>query len=205
MEQEQVNEKFIFVGNRLWLDFVNTEIVKGVERVDLLGDFQDFLDWTIAAGVASKAQAAEKEKRWSETERQAALSSAREFRAALRETAERLCASRRVKDSAIDLINQFLRDRAGYMELRRNKRGYEKHFHSEMMEASQLLSPAADSAADSLSLDDLSLIRKCENPSCILFFYDVSKNHVRRWCSMSACGNRMKAAAHYERKRGVKQ
>lgn len=30
--------------------------------------------------------------------------------------------------------------------------------------------------------------------ACILFFYDTTKNYSRRWCSMSACGNRMKVA-----------
>jgi predicted RNA-binding Zn ribbon-like protein len=34
-----------------------------------------------------------------------------------------------------------------------------------------------------------------------LQFYDASKNHSRRWCSMNACGNRMKAALHYRRSR----
>ena len=48
---------------------------------------------------------------------------------------------------------------------------------------------------------DLALVKKCENPVCVLFFYDTSKNHSRRWCSMSVCGNRMKVAAHYQRLR----
>jgi predicted RNA-binding Zn ribbon-like protein len=34
-----------------------------------------------------------------------------------------------------------------------------------------------------------------------LYFYDTTKNHTRRWCSMTGCGNRAKAAAFYERKK----
>lgn len=42
-------------------------------------------------------------------------------------------------------------------------------------------------------------VRKCANPDCVLWFWDVSKNGQRRWCSMQGCGNRMKAARFYER------
>jgi predicted RNA-binding Zn ribbon-like protein len=31
------------------------------------------------------------------------------------------------------------------------------------------------------------------------YFYDVSKNQTRRWCSMDVCGNRAKVAAYYHR------
>lgn len=47
-----------------------------------------------------------------------------------------------------------------------------------------------------------SRIRKCANPACPLRFYDVSKSGARRWCSMSACGNRSKARSHYARHHG---
>ncbi|WP_419994575.1 CGNR zinc finger domain-containing protein [Streptomyces boninensis] len=42
-------------------------------------------------------------------------------------------------------------------------------------------------------------IRACSGPTCILHFYDVSKNGTRRWCSMAICGNRSKAKGHYAR------
>ncbi|MFC8448410.1 CGNR zinc finger domain-containing protein [Kitasatospora sp. NPDC057223] len=34
------------------------------------------------------------------------------------------------------------------------------------------------------------------------YFYDTSRNGLRRWCSMAECGNRAKAARHYRRGRG---
>jgi len=42
-------------------------------------------------------------------------------------------------------------------------------------------------------------IRGCGGPSCILHFFDTSRNGTRRWCSMAACGNRAKASRHYAR------
>ncbi len=59
----------------------------------------------------------------------------------------------------------------------------------------------AESAADLLCTGDLSLVKKCQHDACILYFYDTTKNHARQWCSMELCGNRMKAAMHYRRKK----
>ncbi|MFJ4519696.1 CGNR zinc finger domain-containing protein [Streptomyces sp. NPDC088810] len=42
-------------------------------------------------------------------------------------------------------------------------------------------------------------IRTCAGGSCILYFFDTSRNGTRRWCSMAACGNRAKASRHYAR------
>ncbi|MTD59111.1 CGNR zinc finger domain-containing protein [Amycolatopsis pithecellobii] len=46
-------------------------------------------------------------------------------------------------------------------------------------------------------------IRSCAHPDCVLYFFDVSKNGTRRWCSMSGCGNRFKASRHYARQRAA--
>ncbi|WP_245866176.1 CGNR zinc finger domain-containing protein [Rhodococcoides kyotonense] len=52
-------------------------------------------------------------------------------------------------------------------------------------------------------LVNCSTARCCTDESCdcVLRFYDVSKSDARRWCSMSACGNRSKARNHYARNR----
>jgi predicted RNA-binding Zn ribbon-like protein len=47
---------------------------------------------------------------------------------------------------------------------------------------------------------DFSLIRRCEHPECVLWFYDRTKAHKRRWCSMALCGNRHKVAQFRKRK-----
>ncbi|WP_329454243.1 CGNR zinc finger domain-containing protein [Streptomyces sp. NBC_01497] len=42
-------------------------------------------------------------------------------------------------------------------------------------------------------------LRPCANPDCRLFLLDRSKPNKARWCSMTVCGNRMKARRHYAR------
>lgn len=63
--------------------------------------------------------------------------------------------------------------------------------------------PAWQAVADYLDLLDAdpSRIRRCAHPSCVLHFYDTSPKANRRWCSMAGCGNRAKAARHYQRSR----
>ena len=64
-----------------------------------------------------------------------------------------------------------------------------------------LLLPIAEAMGDLVCRKDFTLVRKCEGPTCTLWFHDVSKGHARRWCSMAVCGNRAKAAAHRARSR----
>ena len=64
-----------------------------------------------------------------------------------------------------------------------------------------LLAPALWSAADLLVGQRLARVRQCANPACGWLFLDDSKSGNRRWCSMSACGNRAKAHRHYERRK----
>lgn len=44
-------------------------------------------------------------------------------------------------------------------------------------------------------------IRQCQSPTCTLYFIDTSRKGDRRWCSMSACGNKAKVDEFRRRKR----
>ncbi len=46
-----------------------------------------------------------------------------------------------------------------------------------------------------------SRLKVCASDTCEWAFYDVSKNHSRRWCSMAVCGNRMKTQEFRARQR----
>lgn len=63
----------------------------------------------------------------------------------------------------------------------------------------QALAPVAEAAADLLASGDFRLIRRCEGETCVLWFYDRTKSHQRRWCSMASCGNRHKVSAYRKR------
>lgn len=44
-------------------------------------------------------------------------------------------------------------------------------------------------------------LKECAGRDCDAVFFDRSKNHSGRWCSMSTCGNRAKVRAWRERRR----
>lgn len=46
-----------------------------------------------------------------------------------------------------------------------------------------------------------SRLKVCSSDTCQWAFYDRSKNHSGRWCSMGACGNRAKTRAYRTRRR----
>jgi predicted RNA-binding Zn ribbon-like protein len=191
---------FLFLGERLCLDFVNTELVRSGTRVDLLSGFSDLAGWCAAAGVLAAGQSREMTARWGATPGAArTFDHARRFRRTLRALAERLASGRSVPPAVLDAINDVLRGRVGDLAVVRTQAGYETLFLARWAGPEQLLVPVAESAAALLCQSDVSLVKKCENPACILFFYDTTRNHGRRWCSMTACGNRAKVAAHYRR------
>jgi predicted RNA-binding Zn ribbon-like protein len=62
-----------------------------------------------------------------------------------------------------------------------------------------MLGQVAEAVAQLLVEGDVALVKQCEHPDCILWFYDRTKAHKRRWCSMATCGNRFKAAQFRKR------
>ena len=46
-------------------------------------------------------------------------------------------------------------------------------------------------------------LKGCPDSDCGWAFYDWSKNRSATWCSMEVCGNRAKARAYRERRRGA--
>jgi predicted RNA-binding Zn ribbon-like protein len=57
------------------------------------------------------------------------------------------------------------------------------------------LAPVAEAVADLLADGDFNRVRLCEGNACVLWFYDRTKGHRRRWCTSTGCGNRAKVAA----------
>lgn len=192
---------FLFLGERPWLDFVNTEIrVKG-ESVDLIESYADLVQWLNQAGLITRDEALAVRGRWAKTAAgRRAVAAARELRADLRRLAERLASGGAVSPAAIETINAALRRRQGSPQLEKRAAGVlEKRFVGGLESVDGVLALVAEAAADSLASDDLSLIRHCAGSDCVLVFLDTTKNHRRRWCSMDTCGSRAKAAAYYER------
>jgi predicted RNA-binding Zn ribbon-like protein len=68
--------------------------------------------------------------------------------------------------------------------------------------AAQLLSSLAREAVQLFGGPVARQVRQCQAPACTIYFVDTSRAGDRRWCSMSACGNKAKVA-EFRRRNGT--
>jgi predicted RNA-binding Zn ribbon-like protein len=200
MNVEKEMGKFIFLGNNPAVDFANTQIVAHGEPLDLLGDLTDFAAWGAAAGLVTPAKANALLPAWTRRGK-AVPAPAIELRAALKRIFEDLLGGSAVSTKDLGAISVALNASNARIALRKSGSGFEQQSLHDLEDPVQLLVPVAQAAADLLCHGDLANLRKCENPECVLIFYDVTKSHRRRWCSMATCGNRAKASSFYRRQR----
>ena len=204
MKEAQTAEKFLFVGNQAALDFINTEIMQDGQRISLLENFEELLAWQERANLLDAAEANAAKKHWAGETGANIFAQALALRKSVRELSAAIVDKKPVAPSLLAKINALLRLRSGYDEIIEESGKFRRQSHFSPTQPEHLLFPLAEAAANLLCDMDSSLVKRCDNPACILYFYDTTKNHTRCWCSMSLCGNRHKQAAHYKRKRGDK-
>jgi len=107
--------------------------------------------------------------------------------------------------SWVEPVNEILRITEGHDELVTLNGGWTLQFVAREGGLEWLLAAIARSAAELLVEGPRAPIRRCANPACRLFFYDDSRTHRRRWCSMKVCGNRHKVSAFLRRQRSGKE
>ncbi len=196
-------EAFVFVGERLWLDFVNSDDAarnrKGA-HLDALDNFDTFVQWLGTARIldAERASAMLRRALQQPTGASAALHEARRIRNVLRALAERGGApADRATQVAIGEINRILGRSAGTRRVEpRSDGGFTRNFVTVGDVFAGLLIPIIESAADALVTGELTRVRRCADSRCSRVFFDGSRNGKRRWCEMATCGNRAKAARH---------
>lgn len=195
------DESIVFVGERLWLDFVNSDdAARRGMHTDSLDSFENFVHWLSASRVLDAERAAAMLRRAKEqpTGASAALHEARRIRSVLRSLAERAASpADRATAAAIGEINRILGRSAGTRRVEpRADGGFVRIFATGGDVYAGLLIPVIESAADALVNGELERVRRCADPRCSRVFFDGSRNGKRRWCEMATCGNRAKAARH---------
>lgn len=192
---------FLFVGNHLALDFLNTCPVRNGEPLELLPDFAAVLRWFAAAGLLSSRQVDDLQQQWSGSGRARHIAAAmRQLRDKLRKMIIAWEMTGELHRSTVDELNQIMSEHPMLTRLEWDTNGAttEPWFHASRPE--DLFAPLAHSAAMLFAGADRNRVRKCGH--CVLHFYDTSKKGTRRWCSMQLCGNRLKVAAYAARQRG---
>jgi predicted RNA-binding Zn ribbon-like protein len=192
----------IGLGDHPAMDFVNSTMVQGAVEIDLLSDGASYLRWLELAGLIGKADAGTVEGRFSPAQLDIVAAQARELREWLRPVIATWATdqSAPVPGDTLQRLNLILEADRRYFQLHEAETGPPAlHEHRRWREGRQLLVPPAAAAAGLLAAGDRQLVRHCEGAGCTMWFYDRTKAHRRRWCSMALCGNRAKARNHRQR------
>ncbi len=193
---------FRFVGRYSFLDFINTEANEAGRRVNLLTDARDVVNWFVLAKMFERTKVKSASEKWQAGKTGVCIwKDALVLRTLLRRMAEAIVADRPIPRASIDAINLLIAKPSGVTKVVKTSRKFERRFELELNQPKQLLVPLAQSAADLLCRGDFSRLKRCANPNCAAFFYDTSKNRMRRWCSGAECGNRIRVAKFYARSR----
>lgn len=159
--------------------------------------YDSFLEWSVNNGAITKSAA--HRIRLDAVRVQAAeievLTQANELRKAVRS----ILASKHVDQEALEVVTMARRRCA---------------MHEALVITNGLLTPRCDPGAGDPALplcaitrslvglfgsDLRARVRHCADERCGRLFIDLSQNHSRRWCDMSACGNRAKQKRHRSR------
>ena len=173
---------FLFVGNQLALDFLNTKLVDGDVDVEKLPDWAAFARWCVAAGIGQAGEGR--------------IAEIREFREQLRVAVTSLEDGENPSPEFVAEVNSLLSRYPARVVLDAGIDGMAKKTSHEGFWGTM-----AAAVAELLTQTERHRVRKCEH--CIVHFYDVSKKGSRRWCSMNLCGNKLKVAAYQKRRRGA--
>jgi len=175
-----------FVGDNLAINFINTRRIIDGQLTDTLQSDSDVKAWLkrlevpIAKGTLPFSDGV-------------LLQRARE----LREIAFAAVKDRKSgKKPSLVALNRFLADAPSHAALTTDnarKTRVTRVHGKETVEA--FLAPVAEAIADLLANGDFDLVRHCEGKACVMWFYDRTKGHRRRWCTSTGCGNRAKVAA----------
>jgi predicted RNA-binding Zn ribbon-like protein len=179
------------LGGRLALNFVNT------------ATFSRELRWEelIAFLEASRIVSSERSARLlvlPQSDAKSAdglLQKSQRLRESLHRVFTAMVRKERIAREWIEPVNGVLRITEGHDELVQEDQSWRIEYIAREDGLDWLLAAIARSAAEIVVEGAKARIRLCANTRCGLFFYDASRTHRRRWCSMAACGNRNKVAA----------
>jgi predicted RNA-binding Zn ribbon-like protein len=192
-------------GNRLCLDFVNRSFNPGEVRPQL-GSWPQLIDFMAEKRIISIEKGAEL-RTLSESDPRAAealLLEAERLGEGMRAAFSAILKDQRVHREWIEPINEILRVTEGHDELEWQGDRWRLGFLAKEDGLEWLLAAIARSGAELIAEGAASRLRRCGNPNCQLLFYDDSRTHRRRWCSMAHCGNRSKVAA-FAKRHGVEK
>jgi predicted RNA-binding Zn ribbon-like protein len=204
LETEDVDwDAGCFVGGSLCLDFCNTQGGRSKARDnERLSCYQDVVSWARAAqGVdAGEANALLLMAQAHPEQASRSLEQLRTFRERLHGLFAALASNQAPLAADLTRVRTEICAALARSELIRHEQGFSWAVATETVGLQTLLARVALSAQQLLGSEAVVHVRECER--CSWLFVDRSKNKRRRWCKTETCGNRARAARHYQMSKG---
>jgi predicted RNA-binding Zn ribbon-like protein len=205
-EQRPQEFQFDLSGGHLALDFANTISRRDSPEAtrEHLHTYHDLVAFSRQSQVITQEDASVLRQKAESQPRQAAqmLRLAITLREAIFAAFLALAHKKQPSPQDIALIDKAASSALQHRRIVRVNGNYEWQWDAEPL-LERILWPIAESAAELLTSADITKVRECEASDCYWLFLDNSRNRSRRWCTMSACGNREKARRHYRKQRGT--
>lgn len=204
LEAEDVDwDAGCFVGGSLCLDFCNTQGGRSKARDnERLSSYQVVVGWAGAAQGVDVREANELLLMAQAHPEQALrnLEQLRTFREELHRLFAALASNQAPLAADLTRVRTEICAAIAVAELIRHEQGFSWEVTIEAVGLQSLLARVALSAQQLLSSEAVVYVRECER--CSWLFVDRSKNKRRRWCKTETCGNRARAARHYQMTKG---
>jgi predicted RNA-binding Zn ribbon-like protein len=200
--------QFELIAGEVCLDFVNTLDDRfSDEPKELLKDYGDLARFAEESGIISEHQVDRLVANSLKDPKAAlrTLTSAIELREAMHEVFWALVIKKPIPGDALSVLNSFVQNAVRHASLVRSGPHFHWQFDPSETDFDAPLWPIARQAADLLASERLQFVRACASKTCEWLFLDESKNHRRRWCDMTKCGNRAKARSFYTRNKQASQ
>jgi len=198
--------RFDLTGGAVCLDFVNTLDDRfRAEPKELLNDYMDLARFAEDTGSLGHQQV-DRLMTLSMQHRQEAkraLESAIRLREAISDIFYAVVRQKPVPAASLIVLNSNMQDALQHLALVPAKGHFAWTFETRVDDFFAPLWGVARDAADLLASERLELVRACASKTCEWLFLDESKNHRRRWCDMTKCGNRAKVKRFYTRNKKV--
>ena len=194
--------RFELIAGNACLDFVNTLDDRHTKPKELLNSYVDLARFGEDTGLLTPSQVdryVERSYNFPD-EAEKALRWARELREAIHDVFWAVIYKRPAPPAALARLNADAQSAAQHLRLVPVDDHFEWRF-DDLGSFDGILWPLARAAAELLASDQLPFVRACMSKECEWFFLDTSKNHHRRWCDMTKCGNRAKFRRFYARQK----
>jgi predicted RNA-binding Zn ribbon-like protein len=196
--------QFDLIGGSVPLDFINTYDDRFSDQPkELLKSYRDLARFAEDTHILDPAEADHlvQSSQHSPQEADRILRAAIELREASFAVIWAMVTKKPVPRPALRTLNRYVQQAAQHSSLVEVNGKFAWRFEETRNHLESPLWPIARAAADLLASDHLEFVRACASETCQWLFLDVSKNHRRRWCDMTRCGNREKVRNFYARQK----